>query len=138
MPWCPKRNTIKKLHKNDKLLNVVYSHLCDYELREESKRKQQSIGKNGAVMEYMVKMTQSRKRKFSAETLLKREQKAAELTYTKLERRSLGWKCHPRASRLIVVVVRLGWLLCEYDRDNSLGTVAPTAGTVRNSESTVM
>jgi hypothetical protein len=35
---------IKKLHKIDRLMDVVYCHLRDYEFREESKRKQEAIG----------------------------------------------------------------------------------------------
>jgi hypothetical protein len=40
---------IEKLHKLDGLMDAVYCHLRDYEFREESKRKQEAIGKNHAV-----------------------------------------------------------------------------------------
>jgi hypothetical protein len=40
---------IEKLHKIDGLMDAVYCHLRDYEVREESKRKQEAIGKNYAV-----------------------------------------------------------------------------------------
>ena len=80
---------IEKLHKIDRLMDAVYCHLRDYEFREESKRKQESIGKNSCVKQQMQQVTESRKRKFTAATLLKRADKDAELTTIKQERRSL-------------------------------------------------
>jgi hypothetical protein len=80
---------IEKLHKIDRLMDAVYCHLRDYEFREESKRKQESIGKNSGVKQQMQQVTESRKRKFTAATLRKREGKVAELTTVKQERRSL-------------------------------------------------
>ncbi len=80
---------IEKLHKIDRLMDAVYCHLRDYEFREESKRKQESIGKNSSVKQQMQQVSESRKRKFTAATLLKREGKVAELTTIKQERRSL-------------------------------------------------
>jgi hypothetical protein len=56
---------------------------------EESKRKQESIGKNSGVKQQMQQVTESRKRKFTVATLRKREGKVAELTTVKQERRSL-------------------------------------------------
>ena len=70
-------------------MDAVYCHLRDYEFREESRRKQESIGKNKGVKQQMAQVTESRKRKFTAATLLKREGKVAELTIVKQERRSL-------------------------------------------------
>jgi hypothetical protein len=64
---------IEKLHKIDRLMDAVYCHLRDYEFREESKRKQESIGKNSGVKQQMQQVTESRKRKFTAATLLERE-----------------------------------------------------------------
>ena len=81
---------IEKLHKIDRLMDAVYCHLRDYEFREESKRKQEAIGKNFAVREQMEQVTQSRKRKFAETTLLKRENKKVVLTIVKKERRSLS------------------------------------------------
>jgi hypothetical protein len=80
---------IKKLHKIDRLMDVVYCHLQDNEFREESKRKQEAIGKNYAVREQMEQVSQSCKRKFAATTLLMREEKNVVLTIIKKERRSL-------------------------------------------------
>jgi hypothetical protein len=48
------KDPIKKLHKIDRLMDAVYCHLWDYELSEESKRKQESIGKNTSVKEQMA------------------------------------------------------------------------------------
>jgi hypothetical protein len=80
---------IEKLHKIDRLMDAVYCHLQDYEFREESKRKQESIGKNSCVKQQMQQVTESCKRKFTSATLLKRADKDAELTTIKQERRSL-------------------------------------------------
>jgi hypothetical protein len=77
---------IKQLHKIDRLMDAVYCHLQDYEFREESKRKQESIGKNSGVKQQMQQVTESRKHKFTAATLLEREGKVAELTIIKQER----------------------------------------------------
>jgi hypothetical protein len=60
---------IEKLHKIDRLMDAVYYHLQDYEFREESKRKQEAIGKYHAVREQMEQVSQSRKRKLAAKTL---------------------------------------------------------------------
>jgi hypothetical protein len=81
---------IEKLHKIDGLIDAVYCHLRDYKFREESKRKQEAIGKNYAVKLQSQQVTQSRKRKFAEKTLLKREEKKVELTIVKKERRSLS------------------------------------------------
>jgi ABC-type enterochelin transport system substrate-binding protein len=80
---------IEKLHKVDWLMDAVYCHLRDYEFREESKRKQEAIGKNYAVQEQMEQVTQSCKRKLATKTLLMREEKNVVLTIIKKERRSL-------------------------------------------------
>jgi hypothetical protein len=53
---------IEKLHKIDVLMDAVYCHLRDYEFREESKRKQEAIGKNNAVKLQTQQVTQSCKR----------------------------------------------------------------------------
>ena len=80
---------IEKLHKNDRLMDAVYCHLRDYEFREECKRKQESIGKNSKVAEQIQQVTESRKRKYTEETIMKREMKASEVAIVKQERRSL-------------------------------------------------
>jgi hypothetical protein len=80
---------IKKLHKIDRLMDAVYSHLRDYEVWEESKRKQVAIGKHYAVKLQSQQVTQSHKRKFAEKTLLKREDKKGILTIIKKEHRSL-------------------------------------------------
>ena len=80
---------IEKLHKIDGLMDAVYCHLRDYEVREESKRKQEAIGKNYAVKLQSEQVAQSRKRKFAATTLMAREDKKVVLTIVKKERRSL-------------------------------------------------
>jgi ABC-type enterochelin transport system substrate-binding protein len=79
---------IEKLHKIDGLMDAVYCHLRDYEVREESKRRQEAIGKNYAVKLQSQQVTQSLKRKFAATTLHKREDKKVVLTIVKKERRS--------------------------------------------------
>jgi hypothetical protein len=71
---------IEKLHKIDGLIDAVYYHLRDYEVREESKRKQEAIGKNYAVKLQNQQVTQSCKREFAATVVL---------TFVKKERRSL-------------------------------------------------
>jgi hypothetical protein len=71
-------------------MDAVYFHLRDYEFGEESKRRQEAIGKNSAVKLQMQQVTQSRKRKLAAATLLKRQEKNIELTIVKKERRSLS------------------------------------------------
>jgi hypothetical protein len=80
---------IEKLHKIDRLMDAVYCHLGDYEFREESKRKQEAIGKNYVVREQMEQVSQSCKRKLAAKTLLMQEEKNVVLTIIKKERRSL-------------------------------------------------
>jgi hypothetical protein len=81
---------IEKLHKIDRLMDAVYSHLRDYDFREESKMKQEAIGKNYAVREQMEQASpQSHKRKLAAKTLLMREEKNVVLTIIKKERRFL-------------------------------------------------
>jgi hypothetical protein len=80
---------IEKLHKVDRLMDAVYCHLRDYEFREETKRRQESIGKNSSVKIQLKQVVESRKRKFAAATVLKKEQKTKELTIIKKERRSL-------------------------------------------------
>jgi hypothetical protein len=80
---------IEKIHKIDRLMDAVYCHLRDYEFREGSKRKQESIGKNSGVKQQMQQVTESRKRKFTAAPLLEREGKVAELTIVKQKCRSL-------------------------------------------------
>jgi hypothetical protein len=81
---------IEKLHKIDRLMDAVYCHLRDYEFREDSKRRQESIGKNMGVKVQTQRVTESRKRKFAKTTLMKKEVKNAELsTCIKQERRSL-------------------------------------------------
>jgi hypothetical protein len=59
-------------------------------VREESKRKQEAIGKNHAVKLQTQQVTQSRKQKFAETTLLKRQDKKVVLTIIKKERRSLS------------------------------------------------
>ncbi len=81
---------IEKLHKIDQLVDALYCHLQDYELREESPKKEEAIGKNSWVQNQLYKVTQSRKRKFAETTLLKRENKKVVLTIVKKERRSLS------------------------------------------------
>jgi hypothetical protein len=81
---------IEKLHKIYGLMDAVYCHLRDYEVREESKRKQEAIDKNYAVKLQSQQVTHSRKRKFAATTLHKREDKKAVLTIVKKDRRSLS------------------------------------------------
>ncbi len=83
------KDPIEKLHKIDGLMDAVYCHLRDYEVREESKRKQEAIGKNYAVKLQSEQVAQSRKRKFAATTLMAREDKKVVLTIVKKERRSL-------------------------------------------------
>jgi hypothetical protein len=80
---------IEKLHKVDRLMDAVYCHLRDYEFREETKRRQESIGNNSSVKIQLQQVVQSRKQKFAAATVLKKEQKTKELTIIKKERRSL-------------------------------------------------
>ena len=72
-----------------RLMDAVYCHLQEYEFQEESKRRQESIGKNSSVKMQMQKVMQSRKRKFAEATVLKNEQKMKELTTFKKERRDL-------------------------------------------------
>jgi hypothetical protein len=79
----------RELHKIDGLMDAVYCHLRDYEVREESKRKQEAIGKNYAVKLQSQQVTQSHEQKFAEKTLLKREDKKGILTIIKKERRSL-------------------------------------------------
>jgi hypothetical protein len=50
---------IEKLHKINRLMDAVYCHLQDYEFREESKRRQESIGKNSLVKMQMQQVMQS-------------------------------------------------------------------------------
>jgi hypothetical protein len=64
-------------------MDAVYCHLRDYEVREESKRKQEAIGKNYAVKLQSQQFTHSRNRKFAEKTLLKREDKKGILTIIK-------------------------------------------------------
>jgi ABC-type enterochelin transport system substrate-binding protein len=71
-------------------MDAVYCHLQDYEFREESKRKQEAIGKIHAVKLQTQQVTQSCKRKFAETTLLKRQDKKVVLTIIKKERRSLS------------------------------------------------
>jgi hypothetical protein len=80
----------RKIHKIDGLMDAVYCHQRDYEFREESKRKQEAIGKNHAVKLQTQQITQSRKQKFAETTLLKRQDKKVVLTIIKKERRSLS------------------------------------------------
>ncbi len=80
---------IEKLHKVDRLMDAVYCHLRDYEFREETKRRQESIGKNSSVKIQLKQVVESCKQKFAAATVLKKEQKTKELTIIKKERRSL-------------------------------------------------
>jgi hypothetical protein len=80
---------IEKLHKNDRLMDAVYCHLRDHEFREECKRKQLLIGKNRAVVAQIDEVKQSRKQKFTVETLERRQQKDDVLALVKKERRSL-------------------------------------------------
>ena len=61
---------IEKLHKIDQLVDALYCHLQDYELREESPKKEEAIGKNSWVQNQLYKVTQSRKRKLATATLL--------------------------------------------------------------------
>jgi hypothetical protein len=70
-------------------MDAVYYHLPDYEFPEESKRRQESIGKNSLVKIQMQRVMQSRKRKFAATTLLKKEQKMKGLPTIKKECRDL-------------------------------------------------
>jgi hypothetical protein len=72
-----------------KALDAIYCHLQDYEFWEESKRKQESIGKNIGVKIQMQRVTESPKHKFAMATLLKKEGNTAKLTIIKKERRSL-------------------------------------------------
>jgi hypothetical protein len=84
------KDPIKNLHKINRLMDAVYCHLQDCEFREESKRRQEeSIGKNSLVKIQMQQVMQSRKQKFAAATLLKKEQKMKALTTIKKERRNL-------------------------------------------------
>ena len=80
---------IEKLQKIDRLMDAVYCHLRDYEFREETKRRQESIGKNSSVKIQLQQVVESHKRKFAAATVLKKEQTTTELTIIKKERRSL-------------------------------------------------
>jgi hypothetical protein len=84
-----KKDPIEKLHKIDGLMDAIYYHLRDYKVWEEIKRKQEAIGKNYAVKLQNQQVTQSRKRKFAAITLLKREDKKVVLAIVKKERRSM-------------------------------------------------
>jgi hypothetical protein len=81
---------IEKLHKIDGLMDAVYCHLRDCELKEERKRKQEAIGKNHAVKLQTQQVTQSCKQKFAGTTLLKRQDKKVVLTIIKKERGSLS------------------------------------------------
>jgi hypothetical protein len=73
-----------------RLMDAVYCHLQEYEFQEESKRRQESIGKKDLVKIQVQQVMQSRKQKFAAATLLlKKEQKMRELTTIKKERRDL-------------------------------------------------
>jgi hypothetical protein len=58
-----------ELHKSDRLLNAIYFQLQDYEFGEESKRKQESIGKNIGVKMQTQQVTESFKCKFARATL---------------------------------------------------------------------
>jgi hypothetical protein len=66
---------IEKFHKIDRLMDAIYCHPQDYEFREESKMRQEAIGKNSAVKKQMHDVTHSPKRKFAVATLLKKERK---------------------------------------------------------------
>jgi hypothetical protein len=79
----------EKLHNIDGLMDAVCCHLRDYEFREESKRKQEAIGKNHAVKLQTQQVTQSRKRKFAETTLLRRQDNKVVLTIIKKECGSL-------------------------------------------------
>jgi hypothetical protein len=52
---------IKNLHKVDRLMDAVYCHLRDYEFQEETKRRQESIGKNSSVKIQLEQVVESRK-----------------------------------------------------------------------------
>jgi hypothetical protein len=80
---------IEKLHKIGRLMDAVYCHLRDYEFREESKMRQEAIGKNSSVKIQMQQVMQSCQRKFAASSLLKKEQKMKEVTTIKKECRDL-------------------------------------------------
>jgi hypothetical protein len=67
-------------------MDAVYCHLRDYKFREESKKKKEAIGKNRRVQRQLYEVTQSRKRKFTTATLLKKAE--SKRTVVKKERRS--------------------------------------------------
>jgi hypothetical protein len=80
---------IEKLHKIDGQMDTVYCHLRDYEFREDSKRKQDSIGKNADVKIQMEKVLLGRKRKLAQTTLRRKKEKNTAITIIKQERRSV-------------------------------------------------
>jgi len=78
---------IEKLHKLDKLTDAVYCHIRDYEFREESKRKQEATSRNVLVRQQLEQVQHNRKRKFTVETLARKEDKDEEIIAEKKERR---------------------------------------------------
>ncbi len=79
---------IEKLHKLDKLTDVVYCHIRNYQFREECKQKQEATARHVEVRQQMEQVKQNRKRKFSPATIAKRESKAEGAIAIKKERRS--------------------------------------------------
>jgi hypothetical protein len=81
---------IEKLHKDDQITDAVYCCVRNYEQREECKRKQEDTARNARVLQHTDKVTQGRKRNFTASTLAKRKSKAEDAIVTKKERRSIS------------------------------------------------
>jgi hypothetical protein len=79
---------IELLHKLDKLTDAVYCHIRNYQFREECKQKQEETARHVKVRQQLKQVHANRKRKFSAATIAKRENKAEEAIAIKKERRS--------------------------------------------------
>jgi hypothetical protein len=78
-------NQIKKLHKLDKLTNMVYCHFPNYQFQEECKQKQEGTARHVEVCQQMEQVKQN---KFTPATIAKQESKAEGAIYIKKERRS--------------------------------------------------
>ncbi len=78
---------IEKLHRLDKLTDVVYCHNCNYQFREECKQKQEATARHVEVRQQMEQVKQNRKLKFTPATIAKQESKAEGAIAIKKERR---------------------------------------------------
>jgi hypothetical protein len=61
-------DTIKKLHKLDRLTDAVYCHIQNYEFCKECKQKQEATARNIVIYRQLDQVQQNGERKFTAET----------------------------------------------------------------------